>query len=48
MRENPNEREIKNSVKRQGIFEMREDGILKVLSGITSIEELGRVVEINE
>ena len=46
--ENPNEREIKKVADAQGIFDMREDGILKVLTGVTSMEELGRVIEIIE
>jgi type II secretory ATPase GspE/PulE/Tfp pilus assembly ATPase PilB-like protein len=46
MTENPNEREIKQAVQPQGIFDMKEDGILKILKGVTSIEELGRVIEL--
>jgi len=46
MVENPNEREIKKITKHQGILDMREDGILKVLRGTTSMEELGRVIEL--
>ncbi|GMQ95526.1 MAG: type IV-A pilus assembly ATPase PilB [Patescibacteria group bacterium] len=48
MTENPNERDVKDATQGQGIFDMREDGIIKVLKGITSMEELGRVIEINE
>lgn len=46
--EHPNEREIKKAAAAQGIFDMREDGILKVLKGITAMEELGRVVELED
>ncbi len=41
-----NDREIKDASKKQGILDMREHGILKVLQGITSIEELERVVQL--
>jgi len=40
--ENPSEREIAKASKSQGILNMEEDGILKVLKGVTSIEELKR------
>ncbi len=46
--ENPSEREIKIAAIPQGILDMRQDGILKVLAGDTALEELGRVVDINE
>lgn len=46
--ENPSEREIKNVAKTQGILSMRQDGIIKILSGITSIEEVQSVVDLNE
>jgi type II secretory ATPase GspE/PulE/Tfp pilus assembly ATPase PilB-like protein len=45
---NPSEREIKRASLAQGILDMRQDGVLKVLSGITSIEELERVVDLQE
>ncbi len=46
IRENPSEREIKDAAKPQGIIDMRQDGILKVLRGITSFEELERVIDL--
>ncbi len=45
---NPNEREIRIKAESQGILDMRQDGVLKVLVGVTSLEELGRVIDINE
>ncbi|HEC30393.1 MAG TPA: type II/IV secretion system protein [Candidatus Yonathbacteria bacterium] len=48
MAENPNEREIKKAAQPQGIFDMKEDGVLKILRGVTSMEELGRVIELND
>jgi len=46
--ENPSEREIKKVASTQGILSMREDGIVKVLNGITSLEEVQGVVDLNE
>jgi type II secretory ATPase GspE/PulE/Tfp pilus assembly ATPase PilB-like protein len=40
------EREIANTAASQGVLNMRQDGILKVLKGITSLEELERVIEV--
>mgnify|MGYP001558678972 CR=1 FL=1 len=41
---NPSERDIREAAKNQKLLTMAEDGIIKVLMGITSIEELDRVV----
>jgi len=46
--ENPSEREIKKVASKQGILSMRQDGILKILSGITSFEEVANAIDINE
>jgi len=46
--QNPSEREIKKIAARQGTLDMREDGIIKVLKGITSLEEVGSVVDLLE
>jgi type II secretory ATPase GspE/PulE/Tfp pilus assembly ATPase PilB-like protein len=40
------EREIADTAVSQGILNMSQDGILKVLKGVTSLEELERVVEV--
>ncbi len=45
---NPSEREIKRVANTQGIFNMQEDGVVKILSGITSIEEVQSVVDLTE
>ena len=45
---NPSEREIWNAAKGQGILTMKQDGVLKVLSGTTSFEELQRVISIKD
>jgi len=41
----PSEREISKEAERQGMITMKQDGILKVLAGVTTIEEVLRVVE---
>ncbi|MBU0476412.1 GspE/PulE family protein [Patescibacteria group bacterium] len=43
--EEPSESMIKKAADRQGMISMRQDGILKALEGITSIEEVLRVTE---
>lgn len=46
--ENPSEREIKKIARTQGILSMRQDGIVKILNGITSFEEVQSVVDLKE
>ena len=48
VKENPSEREIAKAAENQGILNMKEDGIIKVLRGITSLDELGRVIDLSE
>ena len=43
---NPSEREIRSAASPQQILTLSEDGILKVLKGIISLEELRRVVDL--
>jgi type IV pilus assembly protein PilB len=45
---NPSEREIKEVAGKQGSLSMREDGVIKVLKGITSLEEVQSVVDLLE
>ena len=45
---NPSEREIVGAAKGQGIMDMEQDGIVKILQGITDLDELKRVVEVKE
>src|SRR3989338_2834652 len=44
---NPSEREIKKAAEDQGILDMTQDGVIKVLKGVTSLSELTRVVNVN-
>jgi type IV pilus assembly protein PilB len=46
VRENPSEREITLAAAPQGIPTMAQDGVLKVLAGITSLQELERVIDL--
>lgn len=45
---NPNEKEIKIAAIPQKILDMRQDGILKVINGETTIDEMGRVIDLYE
>jgi type IV pilus assembly protein PilB len=45
---NPSDREIWAAAKGQGILTMRQDGVLKILQGITSLGELERVIALQD
>jgi type II secretory ATPase GspE/PulE/Tfp pilus assembly ATPase PilB-like protein len=47
LRNKPSEREVAAAAKQQGIPNMQQDGVIKVLRGVTSIEELRRVVDLD-
>ena len=42
---NPSERDIREAAKSQNLLTLVQDGILKVLNGVTTLEELDRVVD---
>jgi hypothetical protein len=44
----PTEREIKRAAEHQGIFTMIEDGVIKILTGVTSFDEIQSVVDLSE
>ena len=44
----PSEREIREVAAKQGILNMREDGIEKILAGLTSFDEVERVVDLEK
>lgn len=48
VKENPSEREIKKAAMKQGLLTLNQDGIIKALNGVTSIEELERVIDIEK
>ncbi|MEI7689229.1 MAG: hypothetical protein WCI91_03545, partial [Candidatus Nomurabacteria bacterium] len=45
---NPSEREIKEAAKHQTSLSMQEDGLVKILKGITSYDEVASVVDFYE
>ncbi|MEK7669522.1 MAG: GspE/PulE family protein [Patescibacteria group bacterium] len=45
---NPSEREINKASENQGILNMKQDGVIKILQGITSLDELSRVIDLEE
>ena len=47
VRTNPSELEIWRAARPQGIRRMAEDGVVKVLQGVTSLDELARVIDID-
>jgi type II secretory ATPase GspE/PulE/Tfp pilus assembly ATPase PilB-like protein len=48
IRDNPGERDIRDVAQGQGILDMRQDSILKVIKGITSFEEVDRIVGLGD
>lgn len=46
--ENPSERDIREAAKEQKLLTLPQDGIIKALSGVTTIAELERVVDLSE
>ena len=45
--QNPSERDIEAVARDQGLLNLVEDGFLKILSGLTSLDELRRVVDLS-
>ncbi|MEK7460488.1 MAG: GspE/PulE family protein [Patescibacteria group bacterium] len=43
----PSEREVREAAKKQKMLNLREDGIEKITSGITSFDEVARVVDLD-
>jgi type IV pilus assembly protein PilB len=48
VQENPSEREIMRAAAPQNILSMRQDGVIKVLQGLTSLTELARVIDLEK
>ena len=44
--QNPDEKIIESIFKQQGILTLKQDGIIKALNGLTTIEELKRVIDL--
>lgn len=48
IRGNPSEHEIQRSAHSQGIFSLAQDSVVKILTGITSVAEVMRVVDLTD
>jgi type II secretory ATPase GspE/PulE/Tfp pilus assembly ATPase PilB-like protein len=48
IRQNPSEREIQKAAEPQGIPTLKQDGITKLLAGVTSINELTRIIDLEK
>jgi type II secretory ATPase GspE/PulE/Tfp pilus assembly ATPase PilB-like protein len=46
VKENPSEREIKKASANQNLLDLKQDGVVKILQGITTLEELERIVDV--
>jgi type II secretory ATPase GspE/PulE/Tfp pilus assembly ATPase PilB-like protein len=44
----PSERDVKHVADKQGLLDMKEDGVVKIVRGITSFEEVANVVDLFE
>ncbi|MDO8565541.1 MAG: GspE/PulE family protein [bacterium] len=44
---NPSERDIRAAAKGQKLLTLQQDGVLKVLNGVTTLDELDRVIDIS-
>ncbi len=44
----PSERDVKHTAEKQGLLNMKEDGAVKIVRGITSLEEVAEVVDLYE
>jgi type IV pilus assembly protein PilB len=45
---NPSDRDIKNAALSQNILDMEQDGVLKILRGVSTFDELSRVIDLEE
>ena len=48
VRENPTEREIRKAAVKQNILDLRQDGVIKALNGITTLDELKRIIDLDK
>ena len=43
---NPSDRDIKAAAAGQNFLDMKQDGVLRILKSVSSLDELGRVIDI--
>lgn len=48
LRENPSEREINRVAKKQNLLNLVQDGVIKILQGITTLDELRRTIDVEK
>ncbi len=48
LEQNPRKEEVKNVFKKQGLLSLAQDGIIKVLTKVTTLSEVRRVVDLEE
>lgn len=46
LNKSPTEQEVRRIAQKQGLLNMREDGVIKILKGITSLDEVRKVVDL--
>ena len=46
LRDNPSEADVANEARKQGYLNMAQDGVIKALNGVTSLDEVFRVVDL--
>ena len=43
----PSEQEVRRVAEKQGLLNIREDGVVKILNGVTSLEEVRKVIDLD-
>lgn len=46
LNQKPSEQDVRRVAERQGLLNMREDGVIKILNGVTSFDEVRKVVDL--
>ncbi|MCI5051419.1 MAG: type II/IV secretion system protein [Candidatus Pacebacteria bacterium] len=47
LNQKPSEQDVRKVAEKQGLLNMREDGVVKILNGITSLDEVKKVIDLN-
>lgn len=47
LNQKPSEQDVRRVAEKQGLLNMREDGIIKILNGTTSLQEVKKVIDLN-
>lgn len=46
LNQKPSEQDVRRVAEKQGLLNMREDGVIKILNGITTLEEIQKVIDL--